>query len=703
MAEPAPDWSAFGEFQPSQDWSRYGDFKSSGVATAEDVAKSLGIGVAKGVISLAGLPGDVRTLASAATNYLGQKVGASPETIAAFKRNVAQATPASAALSLALAGAPTAQQIQSGVEEVTGEFYKPKTTAGEVAQTVGEFAPSAAAGPGGIVRKAAYQVVAPALATETAGRFPGIKGTAAEPYVRAGAGVATGVVGGLLSSARGADRALRAQLPDFVTDAHIGQAETLIADAAQRGVQLTWPEALSQVTGRPVLTDIQRIAESHPRTRATMNEVVGERPATMDVAARQAIEDVGGAANTAPSTIGPAAGREAEGVVNDVRDIINARTQPFYDAAAQIRLTPAEMQQVRAIPGYPEARDAVRGDPQLNRYVANLPDNSVGFLNEVKKYLDQAASNARAPMAQNPNMQRAAGYTSDAAAARQAAIEASERAAGPGGVNTYEVALNTQQQTRERFLEPLLQGPLGKLADRDITTKRAIDALFPKEPLANSQDEVATAVRALANRNPPVARQLVRAHIEAELENAFNAAGRGQEAAQFAGATFAKNLVGSPTVPTQRLQNLRGAVEALPNGDQLWDGFARFLEIAQATGTRQPIGSRTSFNTQELAGMTAGGLIEGAAKTGLSPGKWFTIVNEKWGQWQAGRHLDELARIITDTRSARDLRRISHLPTGSREAQLISARIIAQGGVAGQPREPSRAMTTDQREQRRQQ
>jgi hypothetical protein len=163
-----------------------------------DALKSGGIGIAKGAIGLGGLPGDIRSLASSATDYVGGKLGVSPETIAALKRNVATATPISAALSVA----PTSQQIQSGVESVTGEFYKPQSLAGEYAQTVGEFLPGAVAGPGGIARRAVGQVLAPALTSETAGQAT--KGTALEPYARIAGGVAGGLAGARATSPKAA-------------------------------------------------------------------------------------------------------------------------------------------------------------------------------------------------------------------------------------------------------------------------------------------------------------------------------------------------------------------------------------------------------------------------------------------------------------------------------------------------------------------
>jgi hypothetical protein len=84
----------------------------------------------------------------------------------------------------------------------------------------------------------------------------------------------------------------------------------------------------------------------------------------------------------------------------------------------------------------------VRNDPQLNSYVSHLPDNSVGFLNEVKKYFDQSAKNSGSKFNPGANQQVQAAHEKAASAIRQIAEIKSP---------DYGVALAIQQQARERF------------------------------------------------------------------------------------------------------------------------------------------------------------------------------------------------------------------------------------------------------------
>jgi hypothetical protein len=584
-----------------------------GPSVMGDVAKQGGLGFAKGVIGTLGLPGDILGLADKASDWLAERLGEDPAEIAAYRAKVNKSP---------LNVIPTSQSIQGHVEDVTGKFPEPETPAGKYARTIGEFAPAALTGGGGLVRKA-IQTVVPAVASEAAGQAT--EGTALEPWARAGAGIVGGLGAGLASRAATTEQAIRGQLPEYVTPGVINQADHLIADATASGVTLTWPEALSQVTGRPVLTDMQRLLESSRQTRGTMQDALSDRPQQMQDAGRAAADTIAPPTN-APATVGPAAARAASDTIRDTRGAINNFTDPMYRRAAAVQLTPQEMTQVRALPGYADAADAVRNDPQLNRYVANLPENSVGFLNEVKKQLDQQQRNATPRFgAQNPNMQRAAGLGQDAGVLGTTLSNAS---------TDYATAVAVQAHARQQFLDPILQGPIGKLAKNDTTTQKAIDSLFPANPLSGSEDEVSTAVSALAARRPQVAQQLVRAHVEQKLDEAFNAAGRGQEAAQFAGASAANRLAGSSVVPTQRFENFRAAVEALPGGQQTWPGIQRFLEIAQATGTRQPIGSKTAFNEKDLAALSHGGVAGNAAALGASPFEWGHFAHEAWQKWQ---------------------------------------------------------------------
>lgn len=151
--------------------------------TFGDVAKSGSIGLAEGAIGLAGLPADMRSLAASGVRWAADKLGA---------QDVVGALDALRAIG---GDGATSKAIQSKIEEKTGQFYQPQTTAGEYARTVGQFVPAAAIPGGGGLGARVATAVTGGLGSEFAGQMT--KGTSAEPYAR----IAGGVIGGLAPSA----------------------------------------------------------------------------------------------------------------------------------------------------------------------------------------------------------------------------------------------------------------------------------------------------------------------------------------------------------------------------------------------------------------------------------------------------------------------------------------------------------------------
>jgi len=147
---------------------------SSTFDTVKDVAKSAGIGVAQGAIGLATLPGNIEQLGRMGINKVAEWSGAEGPVV----------DPQSVL--------PNYDGVKRGIErKFTGEFYKPKTTAGEYARTVGEFAPAAVGGPASWASRA-IRVAVPAAASETAGQLT--EGTALEPWARLAGALAGGRV-----------------------------------------------------------------------------------------------------------------------------------------------------------------------------------------------------------------------------------------------------------------------------------------------------------------------------------------------------------------------------------------------------------------------------------------------------------------------------------------------------------------------------
>lgn len=185
QAPQAPAQNRFAKYAKPADPGDTGDRLSpksnrelSWADTGKDVVQSLGSGLVRGATGLVGLPGDIGRLA---ITGMGKLHGDDPAEIARLTQNFP---------------IPGSADVTGSVERnITGPLHESRSTAGDFAETIGEFAPNVIGGGAGLVRKGAM-VALPAVASETAGQLT--KGTDAEPYAR----IAAGVTGGLAAAGR---------------------------------------------------------------------------------------------------------------------------------------------------------------------------------------------------------------------------------------------------------------------------------------------------------------------------------------------------------------------------------------------------------------------------------------------------------------------------------------------------------------------
>lgn len=614
------------------------------VGAVEDSLKTVLPALARGASYVAATSRDLTDLGAAGI----RKLGLPQVSEDAFRAVMRASSPSSVG--------PSSGEMQQALETVTGPLYKPQTTAGQYVNAIGELAPAAAAGPGNFLRNILGLAVVPGIGGEALIDVTKSRGTAAEPWMRA-AGQITGGIGGAYASAPRGPKTI-ANATQGVTDQQFKQAEQLFQEAMQAGVPISRAEAVQHVTGPNRLGDIQRVVEGQGR----MRDFYSPRVQNNEAAFGRMVDQVQPTPTPNPSNIGPEVSQASQETVTGVRNIINNASEPFYTAAAQDRISPQMMAKVRAAPGYQEAVNAIKGDPQLARYVAGLPEDSVAFINELKKYVDNQATNAAGPMNAQRNQQRAAGYSQDAQLFRDAGVQASQN---------YEAALAIQEQSRKKYLDPLLNGPLGKLAKDDLGTQQAISALFPTNPLPNSAGEITTAVSALAKRNPRAAQDLVRAHMGSVFNEATQRLQGGLN--QYSGAGFAAVIRGNP----QQAANLEAAIRALPNGDRVWPGVNKFLDFMEAQGQRQRPGSQTSFNTEFMNELKGSGSIGDAVVQGTKSGlvKLPERLNNMLQTWRLGQNVDSLARLFTDPRAGKEFMRLAQLPTGSSQAIGVLSRL----------------------------
>ena len=178
----------------------------------EDAAKSIGAGLASATAGTLGMAGDARSLLSAGTSALGNKLGVGEDRVQAFKDFMSKAAGMTGAGAV-LANAPTSRQIkESATSPIVSPDYEPQTVAGGYLKTGAEFLPGMAmGGPRALLPRFATNVAAPAIASETAGQLT--KGTDAEPYARVGGALAGGAGATRFANMVEKTRALKASTP----------------------------------------------------------------------------------------------------------------------------------------------------------------------------------------------------------------------------------------------------------------------------------------------------------------------------------------------------------------------------------------------------------------------------------------------------------------------------------------------------------
>jgi hypothetical protein len=158
-------------------------------SVAADVFKAVPVKLAQGTLGLVGTAGDTRQLGNAIIDETGDYLRA-PDWLKTGLKGANNI--------VSLIGNPgsimTSADLQNKAEQVTGQFYEPKTLPGKVLGTIASFVPAAIAGEGAILPRMIKQAVVPGVASEAAGQLAQLaQGTAAEKFARPAAAFAASV------------------------------------------------------------------------------------------------------------------------------------------------------------------------------------------------------------------------------------------------------------------------------------------------------------------------------------------------------------------------------------------------------------------------------------------------------------------------------------------------------------------------------
>lgn len=344
----AGPWERYG--QADGPWSRYRD-PAPEVSSARDIAKSAGVGLAQGAIGLMTMPGNLEQLARMGINTVGSLAGAEGDVV----------DPESFL--------PNYGGVKAGIErKFTGPFYEPQTTGGEYARTVGEFAPLAFGGAGGLAARGA-RVAVPAAASETAGQLT--EGTALEPWARLAGAVAGGGA---------AQRAITPMPTDPARQAAVRTLENEGVTALTAGQKtgrpsLRWAESMSKDTafsgGKAAQIETKQAEQF---TRATLKRagITADRatPDVMDAAFRDIGQRFNGLAGRNDMLQSRGFVSRLQQIGDDYRKVTAESTRiPIVEGTVEALTSPQILQNGR-IPGrlYQNVRsDLSRSMSQLRR------------------------------------------------------------------------------------------------------------------------------------------------------------------------------------------------------------------------------------------------------------------------------------------------------------------------------------------------
>lgn len=652
----------------------------------EDVAKSVASKGAQGLISRSGIFGDASRgldygmawLAAHGADKLGLlPKGKSADDLiqsmtsdyeAAAKKDAQNPTVMGRVES---AFGPTTKQLTTGLENAAGsKFYQPQTPEGKYAGNVAQFL-TAGVNKGDSAKSVITNAVIPGVASEAAGQAT--EGSKWEPAARLAAAVLSSGAANYATGPSTVDK-MTASATRGASDADITAATQLMRDAQGRGVQLTWPEALQQVTNSATQAGrLQRIVEGTPEGGGIIAPAMAQRPQQVGQAVNATLDRI--APVTGPTQTATRAQNAAQGGIDRTNQAINAAESPYYQAANTKTVPPQDLHFISQDPAFQTALQNVRGDAIRNKDIASFGANEVPTLIAVRKELARMEQNALSPGAgMNPDRELARGITPIRDRLDQIITTHAPE---------YGQALGVGAGLREQVLDPLKRGPVGQIAQSENLPGQ-IGALFPAKPMEGTAGETSRAVQILNSQDATAAPALARQHLASTYAEA--AQNNIPGANQWGGAKWAAQVAGNPL---QR-QTLDAGLSALPNGAQVAPDVRGLLQVLEATGKREAAGSKTAFNASDLKDMGSAGLLASvvdSAKTG-TPLPLLSKLKDGFDRARLGARSEEVARgLLADPEeAARIIRQARKAAPEGRIASGIVRSLLsgpAMPGLAG--------------------
>jgi hypothetical protein len=438
-----------------------------------------------------------------------------------------------------------------------------------------------------------------------------------------------------------------------VTPEGMRLAELLQQDSIKLGMPITGAEAIAQATGQRGLTTTQRFLEQAEPSQATMNQFMTARPAGVQQGFGNVMQSVSPNAPTSATPFNLQ--RAGENLIRGAELSVTSNVSPFFTQAGKQAVPNTDIAGMMTNPKISDAVEYVRSTGTYG--VKNEPANSVKTLIAAKQYLDDQYSK---------QMNAVTGAEKNAARVTWSAnrqLDDYLNAVSPNyarGSQKFEVAQKTQ-------MTPLKQGQVGQIAEGNVGR----DVLMPPTPISLYPADIKRTADLLRRKDPAALPDWTRQNLEGIFNETTQNLATGQN--QFGGAKFASTIAGNK----QQRDNLRTLVTET-GGMQAWQGFERFLDVAQAQGQRMPANSATAFNEMIKTELGIGKVSKGL--TFLKPSNVVA-----WAEnLQLGRNADMLAKMLTDPDSVAKLQELAKTGPKSAKAQTL-ANSIAGAYVAPKP------------------
>jgi hypothetical protein len=485
-------------------------------------------------------------------------------------------------------------------------------------------------------------------------RQSGVDNPLAQSLITAGGAAAAGAPSFIRSTpSEVARQSLRG-----VTPQDLRIAEGLQRRSYQMGAPLTGAEAIAQTVGQTPLQATQRVLENAPQSSAVMAQFLRERPAQT----RQLVE----------STLGQISPRQAtsqtpirlqqagEQLIEGAEKSLTKNIDPYYQQAGKFGVYPTPS--VLANDRISEAVDAVTKTAKYG--VKDASPNSLKTLIAAKKYLDDEYAAQTSAVS---GLQRGASGITEQARAELSNYLKQISPEYAKGAKKYEIAQETQ-------IQPLKRGAVGVIAKTEGTPEQLMRTqeavLMPQTPKALQPSDIKRTVELLRRKDPTVVADWTKQNLQSIFDETSQKLVGGEN--QFGGPKFAATIQGNK----QQKANLQALIQESA-GMQAYQGFERMLDVLEAQGKRQPVGSATAYNQQIMESLREGG-IGGYAKAAVSP----SALRTQYEQFRLGKNAELLAKILTDKDSIKKLEDLARTKPNSAKSQALVNTIV--GGYVGQ-------------------